>query len=182
MSKQIKRIKAMLALICVVGLMIVSMTVAYLFMRTSNITNNFIGAFVQSKVIENFDGTTKTNVLVKNEGNVDAYVRAYVVVYWMDEDGHIYHEKPVLDDDYSIDYDDSKWILGDDGYWYYPEILSEMEESSILINEATCISDDIPSDYQLAIEIISSGIQANPQDVVESNWNVTINNEVLTPN
>ena len=63
----------------------------------------------------------------------------------------------------------------------HDEVVDMIDEYvTSLINEV--ISDDIPSDYQLAIEIISSGIQANPQDVVESNWNVTINNEVLTPN
>ncbi len=163
-------------------MLIVSTTIAFLFMETNSIENKFVLANVQSKVMESFDGTTKSNVYIINEGSADAYVRAYVVVYWMNDNNKIYPIKPVLNTDYTLVYDDSKWQLATNEYWYYPEILSQNEESTILIKEAKCISNNIPDGYHLTIEILSSAIQAKPEEVVEEHWNVNVTNDILSVN
>lgn len=104
-----------------------------------------------------YRGSKKENVVITNTGNTDAYIRAAIIGQWLDEDGNPvfgftdyttqdvslvsswYEDQFVLpasqgrkhgkfeglvgyDSDYSGD-----WILGSDGYYYYPNIVKAGE-------------------------------------------------------
>ena len=71
---------AMLILVCGVG-----STLAYLATQTGQVQNTFEPAYVRSSVIEeswNDGNLVKSNVTIKNTGNVSAYIRAAIVVTW----------------------------------------------------------------------------------------------------
>ena len=87
-------------LVLLVG--IVGASVAYLSMKTPAVKNEFAYGKVSCEVLEDFDGTVKSNVRIKNTGNIPAYIRARVVVTWKNENGDIYGTKPVLGEDYSL--------------------------------------------------------------------------------
>ena len=58
-------------------------TIAFIMMQTDRKTNTFDPAQVSCEVMEEFNGTVKSNVAVKNTGNTDAYIRAAVNITWM---------------------------------------------------------------------------------------------------
>ncbi len=90
-------------------------TLAYLSATTDAITNTFTPAEVTCDIIENFnDDGDKTDVTVKNTGDVYAFIRAAVIANTVDEAGHVtgnFDLTPYLAG--------STWTQGDDGYYYY---------------------------------------------------------------
>lgn len=159
-------------------------SLAYVFTHTDSVKNIFERAHVACDVLENgtdgnsqFDGVTKSNVRIKNTGNVQSYIRAAVVVTWMSEDQSIVTSaKPVDDTDYVIIYADetgatTNWEKGKDGYWYYKipvdvdGVTENLIESCSLKNGVTP-----PKDFYLSVEIVASSIQSTPPNVVKEQW------------
>ena len=142
-------------LLILLAVFTVSGTLAYLIVTTDSVTNTFVPGSVTCAVEETFDGTTKSDVKVKNTGNVDAYIRAAVVVNWVDADGNVCaqaHTAP------TISYNDTDWTKGADGYWYYKEAVAPGALTNNLINTATSTAQ--ADGCKLQIEIIASAIQA----------------------
>ena len=106
-KKQQHLIIAIIAILCSI---ISCVSLAFLFTETNSIKNEFENAYVARQVLENgpdgkgeFDGQTKTNVRIKNTGDVQSYIRAAVVVTWMSEDqSKVTANKPQVGSDYSI--------------------------------------------------------------------------------
>ena len=83
-KKQQHLIIAIIALLCSI---ISCVSLAFLFTQTDPVENVFDNAYVACEVFENgpggegkFDGQTKTNVRIKNTGDVQSYIRAAVVL------------------------------------------------------------------------------------------------------
>ena len=62
-------------------------TLMYLVSKTTAVTNTFEPATVTCEVKENFEGTVKKDVTVKNTSNIDAYLRVKLVTYRVNADG-----------------------------------------------------------------------------------------------
>lgn len=167
--------KRVMALLLVLGLAMtatVGVTVAYLIDATSSMTNTFAPSEVSCEVKE-----TEKGYSIKNTGDVDAYIRATVVVTWKkavtDENGNItgytvYATAPTDGGDYSIEYStDAVWVKGSDGYYYYTSPVAPEGSTSILINSfSSRDNENVPDGYNLSVEIIASAIQAT-SDAVE---------------
>ena len=133
----------------------VSGTVAYLIATTDPVTNTFVPGNVSCTVQETFENNEKKDVKVQNTGNVDAYIRAVVIVNWVDADGNVCaqtHTAP------SISFNETDWALGSDGFWYYKEAVAPNALTTNLINTATSVAQ--ADGCKLQIEIIASAIQA----------------------
>ena len=149
---------AMLILVCGVG-----STLAYLATQTGQVQNTFEPAYVRSSVIEeswNDGNLVKSNVTIKNTGNVSAYIRAAIVVTWKDAAGNTtLPEKPELGTDYTLTINESAWNKGDDGYYYCKQPVASNTESAVLITECkpTKPYDD---GRKLCVEVIGSAIQS----------------------
>ena len=146
---------AMLILVCGVG-----GTLAYLATQTGQVQNTFEPAYVTSEVNETFDNLVKSNVTIKNTGNVSAYIRAAIVVTWKDAAGNTtLPEKPELGTDYTLTINESAWNKGDDGYYYCKQPVASNTESAVLITECkpTKPYDD---GRKLCVEVIGSAIQS----------------------
>ena len=146
---------AMLILVCGVG-----STLAYLATQTGQVQNTFEPAYVTSEVNETFDNLVKSNVTIKNTGNVSAYIRAAIVVTWKDAEGNTtLPEKPELGTDYTLTINESAWNKGDDGYYYCKQPVASNTESAVLITECkpTKPYDD---GRKLCVEVIGSAIQS----------------------
>ena len=66
------------------------------------VTNSFTPSEVTCQVVEEFENgvsTEKTGVVIENTGDASAYIRAAIVVNWVDEKGGIAAEAPVLGDE-----------------------------------------------------------------------------------
>lgn len=170
-----KTMSLLLALVLLTGA--VTGTLAWLFAKTDNVTNTFVPASVPNTPEEKFDGETKTSIVIRNTGNIDAYVRVKLVTYRVNDKGdHIGGEATI-----------PAFTLGanwfeKDGYYYYtkpvvPNATSgELLDSSIKLQQYT----DADGGKQV-IEVISESIQSVPTSTVESVWPVTVVNGSLTP-
>ncbi len=172
---------------------IVGASLAYLTMKTPAVKNEFTYGKVSCEVLEDFDGTVKSNVRIKNTGNIPAYIRARVVVTWKNEKGDIYGTKPVLGSaadednknyDYSFDYNPS-WICmtTDSGglYFYFPEFIGpDAETDWMLYNFKKNENANVPEGYDLSVEILADAIQSEPVSAVEEAWGVTVRNGRIT--
>lgn len=146
---------AMLILVCGVG-----GTLAYLATQTGQVQNTFEPAYVTSEVNETFENNVKSDVTIKNTGNVSAYIRAAIVVTWKDAAGNTtLPEKPELGTDYTLTINESAWNKGDDGYYYCKQPVASNTESAVLITECkpTKPYDD---GRKLCVEVIGSAIQS----------------------
>ena len=165
--------KKSLAMIGAIALMMVAViggTIAFLMGQDTAVTNTFEPGQVACKVNESFDGSTKSNVTVTNTGNTDAYMRAAVVVNWVDANGNVCATVP-SQCTYSIDYGAGWKDIG--GYYYYTHAVESGGTTTELI-ESAAPGAAVPDGYFLKITILASAVQANPAQAVEEAWEVTV--------
>lgn len=147
-------------------------TLAFLTDRTQSIKNLFQPSQVTTAVEETFQDGVKTDVKIKNTGDVDAWLRGKVVITWQDEAGNVYSVAPKGGTDYTITYDESTWLQGDDGFWYYPTPVEAGESTKVALISRCELSKapTTPEGYSLCVEILSSGLQSKPASVFNENW------------
>lgn len=174
-QKGLKKPSTLLALFLILSL-VCGVTLAYLSVKTNDIKNTFTPSKITTQVEETFDGTTKSDVKIKNTGDTTAWIRAAVVITWQDKDGNVYSQVPVEDTDYSISYDlKNGWAKGDDGFYYWTKPVKSVKENStdcytgVLISRCTA-NQTAPDGYTLHVEIVCSGIQYKPANVFNENW------------
>ena len=156
-------------------------TLAYLFSKTEARDNAFEPVFVSCQVEESFDGVTKSDVKIKNTGDVKAYIRATFVVMWRSDDGKVHSSTPVEGQDYMITLGSTKWVKGSDGFYYYTSAVHSGESTDILISSISKTADG-PEGYSLSVHVAATAIQSEPATAVEEAWKVTVqSNEKLTP-
>lgn len=170
-TKQPVALVALLLLLCCA----VAGTLAYLVDSTDPVTNTFTPASVSTEVNEDFDGITKSNVTIKNTGDIDAYIRVAVVVNWADKDGNVYGGAVPTDKGDKKDYDltlkaNNGWIKGADGYYYYIHPVAPKESTTAIFEDITQLTDDPAEGYGLQITILADGIQSEPGTTVVSVW------------
>ena len=124
-------------------------------LRTYTITIDNVNVKISDKVTpagaedNGYTGSTKTNVVIKNTGNTDSYIRAAIVGQWLDSDGNpVFGFTDKVDSLASVNswYEDqfvnknrnqgefeglagyngtndgsNGWFLGTDGYYYYKD-------------------------------------------------------------
>ena len=155
----------------------VGATLAFLIDQTDPLPNTFTPSEVTVQVNETFNGTTKSNVSIKNTGDTEAYIRAAIVVTWQNAAGEVYGV-PVESGDYTLTLSTTDgWdIETTDGYYYYTSPVAPGTNTGILIDSCTAGTkpEGIPNDYYLSVEIIASGIQSVPTSVVAEQWGVTV--------
>lgn len=161
----------LIAIVMIVGAAIGS-TVAYLIARSDSMVNSFTYATVSCAVTENVTATSKSGVQVQNTGTTDAYIRAAVVVNWIDAAGKILPTPPEgcsCDIKYNPD---GKWTLGVDGFYYYwtPVAPGGSTEGSLVNCTASVPAG---SDYKLSVEILATAVQSDPAKAVTEAWGVT---------
>lgn len=180
-GKRVMKTKKPVALVAILVLLCcaVAGTVAYLVTSTGPVTNTFTPASVTTQVEETFDGTTKSDVRIQNTGNIDAYIRAAVIVNWADAQGNI-SATPVKTTDYEMDLNivttenpNAPWFQGTDGYYYCKASVAPDGSTPALIDR--CIQKGTaPEGFYLQVTILADGIQSVPADAVQQAWGVTV--------
>ncbi len=178
-SRKNKQLIALLSVLTVILGLAGGITLAYIFTQTQPIENTFRPTEVTVEIEEEFDGSVKSEVKITNTGTAPSYIRAAVVVTWVTSDGSTLAETPVEGEDYDITYaENTGWLKGDDGYWYYTTPVNPNESTGILIDECTQLAEK--NDCQLAVEILASAIQSDPSDAVTEAWGVTVSDSVIS--
>lgn len=183
-----KKSAALLASVFLLLVSGVGGTAAFLMDSDDSIKNTFLPSEITTTVDEDISGTgIKKDVRIKNTGDLEAYIRAKVIVSWQDKDGNVYGKKPVLEKDYlmelnikSSENSDAEWILSDDGYYYYVKPVSGLvkdengepvySSTDVLIKKCEVLQGAPDSGYFLTVEVIGSGIQSLPASVVTTEW------------
>ena len=166
-----KPLAALVALVLILGA-VVGGTLAYLAARTDAIVNTFNPAKVDITVEENFNGSTKKDVKIKNNGDTEVYIRATYVVNWLDAQGNIVASVP---EGYSYtltENPDSKWAKGNDGYFYYLSPVAPDASTPGSLLTCTVTHPENP-EYRLSVEILATAIQSTPAKAVTEAWGVT---------
>lgn len=156
-SKKTVALVVSIALLLCIG---IGSTLAYLIAESGTVENKFTPSDVTTQVEESFDGTTKSNVSVKNTGDIDANIRAAIVVTWQDANGNVYGKTPVAGADYTMELNlENGWSKGEDGFYYWNDPVAPGANTGVLITFCTA-ANTAPEGYSLCVEIIGSGIQA----------------------
>ena len=142
---------AMLILVCGVG-----STLAYLATQTGQVQNTFEPAYVRSEVQETIANNVKSDVTIKNTGNVSAYIRAAIVVTWKDAEGRTMPQAPGTGD-YTLTIGSDWTEVG--GYYYYNKSVAADASTTKLIVECKPIK-SYPDGRKLCVEVIGSAIQS----------------------
>lgn len=132
-------------------------TFAYLKAVTNKVENQFAPARVACIVNSGSDGTFD----VKNDSDVDAYIRAAIVVNWMDDNGNVRGIAPVATEvDIKVNTTDW-WQDSNTGYYYYKRLVSSEEVTEDLITSfGLGEGATVPNGYQLSVEVVAEAIQA----------------------
>ena len=85
---------AVIASLVLLAACVVVGSVAYLVSRPDSLANDFIPAKVTCAVEEQFADGVKSDVKIRNTGNVDAYIRAAVVATFRSADGKVLATAP----------------------------------------------------------------------------------------
>ena len=169
-----KKLIAIIAVIVIAVCAAGATTLAYILTETPDVENSFVPVNVSCEVIETFTGIEKSNVSVKNTGDITAYLRATFVVMWMAEDGSVYGVAPKEGVDYSIQLAESHWQLGNDGFYYYSLPVASGATTENLINSLIIRSEPPEDGYKLNVHVAATAIQAEPSRAVEDAWGATV--------
>lgn len=160
MRKFSKKTVALVVSIVLLLCISIGTTLAYLTDVSDTVVNKFTPSAVNTQILESFDGTTKSDVSVKNTGDIDADIRAAIVVTWQDADGNVYGKMPVAGTDYTMELDlENGWSEAADGFYYWNASVAPGESTGVLITSCTA-ANTAPEGYSLCVEIIGSGIQS----------------------
>lgn len=183
-SGSTKHFKRSLALVASLVLMLstgLGTTLAYIFMSTDDVTNTFTPAKVPPTIVEEFNGTVKSKVQIKNDGNVSAFIRVAVIATWKDGQGNIAPTAPIKGTHFDWETGSSKWFqkTPSDGYYYYTDaVAAEAITENLFTNCQLMEGVTPPEGYSLSIEILAQTIQADGVDSegkhpVAEQWKVT---------
>lgn len=164
---------ALALVLCIAG----GATLAFLMVTTPSLTNVFQYGHVTCAVQEEFDGTTKSNVSIKNTGNTQSYIRVKLVFTWKDAEGNV-SAQPVTDQDYEMDLNKVDWFEKD-GYYYAKAPVAPDHNTPDLIHSCTEIVANAPEGDTLSLEILADAIQSTPTRAVEQAWGVIVDTDGL---
>lgn len=147
-------------------------TLMYLVSKTTAVTNTFEPATVTCEVQENFDGTVKKDVTVKNTSNIDAYLRVKLVTYRVNADGERIGGTAAIPS-----FTPGEGWFEKDGFYYYnkPVAPDKTPAAKLIGNDGITLVKYTDADGgRQVIEVIAEAIQSVPTSVVKEYWNVTV--------
>ena len=137
-------------------------TLAYIIAKGGTVENSFTPGEVLCSVDDTYS--------VTNDGNVDAYIRAAVVINWVNSAGDISGVAPVQQitdaQGNEVTPGDYKLTLGDGwekiGEYYYYKAVVPFEGTSEKTTPVVIVEqlENAPEDFALVVEVIAEAIQA----------------------
>ena len=140
-------------------------TLMYLVSKTTAVTNTFEPATVTCEVQENFDGTVKKDVTVKNTSNIDAYLRVKLVTYRVNADGERIGGTAAIPS-----FTPGEGWFEKDGFYYYKNpVAPDATPVTDLIGKdgITLVEYNDADGGKQVIEVIAEAIQSVPTSVVK---------------
>ena len=97
------------------------------------------------------------------------YMRAIVIANWVSvsDENRVLSVAPKLGEDYTLEIESGWFLEEEDGFYYHREKVGAAR-SITLIKSAAQIGEQ--EGFYLRIQVLSSGMQANPAEAVEESW------------
>lgn len=156
-SKKFTLVLAVVLVLCIA----VGSVVAYIVTSSGTpVRNTFDPVHMDCEVDESFDGEVKSDVSVRNTGDVKAYIRVAILVNWVStESSNSYSAAAPTASDYSMVLNTTDWVYrAEDGYYYYRYPVEPGDATEVLIRECTQLKKK--SGYRLSVDVVASAIQA----------------------
>lgn len=153
-----------LALVLVLGAAIGG-TIAYLVTNTNAITNTFTPGETTPGIEENVENGVKKSIEIKNKGNIPAYIRVMLVGNTVDGEDKVTGGFDVSN---RFTYNNTDWVMGVDGYYYYTKPVAATEKTSNLLGTSITVENGE------TVTVLAQSIQAEPTTVVQNTWPVTL--------
>lgn len=181
--RRLKKVSATLVYLVLTALLIIGGTVAYIIASTGETKNEFTPGKVACEVQETFENNIKSDVFIKNTGNTEAFIRAYINVRW-EADGSTAESQivsavqPAAGSDYELVLaENGAWFKGSDGFYYHKAPVDPLASTEKLIESCRQLAAaSVPEGCTLSVEIVASAIQASPETVVAESWKVKVAN------
>ncbi len=185
-KKQLNSRSRLLIILCCVTVALllipgIDTVIGYL-QQQSSLTNVVTMGKTDVSITENFDGSVKTDVAVKNSGNIPVYVRVAVTYAWQNASGEIILGVPQETTDYTVTFatlgEAGDWFVLD-GYYYYKHPVAEGASTGNLIEECRQVS--YLDGRRLVVDIVCQSIQADPAEAVTASWSgiTVVNGELM---
>lgn len=120
-----KQLAAVLAIFLLLAVA-VGGTIAYLAAATDPLVNTFTPSKVTVDITDEVDDTVKSNVVIKNTGTANAYIRARIVGSWVDNETGVTVQawNPESDGTFD-DLPGTGWVQQGDYYYYTSPVAPE---------------------------------------------------------
>ncbi len=166
-----KRLALSVLSLLTVLLVVVGGSLALLVTQDDPIENVFKPAQVSCEVVESFDGTTKSDVNVKNTSDTDAYLRVELVSYRVNVAGERIGGTATVPA-FTLG---SGWVFYD-GFYYYtsPVAPGELPATDLIANIDLIGAYGDADGGKQVIEVLAEAIQSAPPEAVGDSWGVTI--------
>lgn len=149
--------------------MMVGGTLAYLTIQTNPVVNQFTPSHVSCTVTESFDGTTKSNVNVKNDSDINAYIRVKLVTYRVNAANQHIGGTAALPA-FTLG---AGWVKHGEYYYYTQPVAPGASPAANLTDSMTLTGSYTDADGgKQVIEVMAEAIQSVPTNAVVSAWNV----------
>lgn len=157
---------ALILSLCLIFALAAGTTFALLKAHTDPVQNTFTAATSSITIEEKVTSTEKTSIQVRNTGTATSYVRAKLVMNWVDDDNNVsatpVNITPEITDN---------WFRGSDGNYYYKTpVAPKGLADNLLKDPITEPTEGRPDGCHLEVTVLAESIQAAPSQAVESAW------------
>lgn len=169
---------ARLVIVALVAAAVLALGAGVAFAWLTDVPEPVVNVFDPSKVTVTVDektGETKDEVTVQNSGDTTAWIRAELVVSWVDGDGNLVGRAPIEGSDYTLELPEPyQWLLGDDGMYYHALPVAPGEATSLLVQRAALTKEGTATAEQngwsLRMTVLAAGLQADPARAFDETW------------
>ena len=165
------RATAMLLATVMLFALAVGGTIAWLIDKDSPLVNTFDPSKVTCEVQEKFDGKVKSDVNVKNTGDIYAFIRVKLVTYRTNDAGQHIGGTAALPQ-FTLG---ANWVEYN-GYYYYTLPVAPGDNPATKLTDSMTLTesyDDADGGHQ-SIDIMAEAIQSVPAEAVGQAWGVSI--------
>ena len=165
------RATAMLLATVMLFALAVGGTIAWLIDKDRPLVNTFDPSKVTCEVQEKFDGKVKSDVNVKNTGDIDAFIRVKLVTYRTNDAGQHIGGTAALPQ-FTLG---ANWVEYN-GYYYYTLPVAPGDKPATKLTDSMTLTesyDDADGGHQ-SIDVMAEAIQSVPAEAVGQAWGVSI--------
>ena len=161
------RATAMLLATVMLFALAVGGTIAWLTDKDKPLVNTFDPSKVTCEVQEKFDGKVKSDVNVKNTGDIDAFIRVKLVTYRTNDAGQHIGGTAALPQ-FTLG---ANWVEYN-GYYYYTLPVAPGDKPATKLTDSMTLTenyDDADGGHQ-SIDVMAEAIQSVPEAAVKAAW------------